>query len=539
MPKIQNNKIIWDSEDWLTGLHPQFGTDLTPLQKGGNFMANMRSFNPYRFYGYASPGYNNSAVTNSTTVLGANPRKGLNNAGYAYILEGGAKIHRLDLITETLLNDSAGVGFPHTITHGAHTAIVGNDCVLYNHKVGGTSAMRYLYSFNDATDWDIGTCDMSALTPAFDDDFMSTAPATPLGASYITDGKGYPHPLEVGYDDILYIGDRNYVHAYDGQNAADNDGKFFPAVLTLPSGYIITSMTKLAPRSMVIFAYYSPSSSSDSFFSGNCKAFFWDYLSLDPYDIEDLADNYVSESFEYKGTVGCFTQGRTADLSISSKVSRLQLYTGSIFEEVRSFVGNVPIRGGVDIQGEQINWLSASGGGDWNIYSWNDNFSNEKKLFKSCEVGGGANYLSGMLKTFTSSLMVGGTGTTAAGKLEKVSANYIGGGNSTFFTSLLEFPNRIRITNVKVYFAKTSTGGRALTLQFYDRLGGVYTIVSSLSTITKANQTLTIPGMTTAGEKIQPMDGIRLVGSWGDGSGATDAPIITRIEAEFENLPFI
>jgi hypothetical protein len=538
MPKIQGNKIIWDSEDWLAGLHPQFGTNLTPIQKGGNYMANMRSFNPFRFYGYASPNYNNSAITNSATVLGACPRKGVNNAGYAYIIEQGAKLHRLNIITEELLNDSAGVGFPHTITHGAHTAIIGNDCVLYNHKVGGTSAMRYLYSFSDATDWDIGTCDMSVLTPAFDDDFMSTAPSTPLGASYITEGKGYPHPMEVGYDDILYIGDRNYLHAYDGQGA-DNDGAFSPAVLTLPNGWIITSMVKLAPRSMAIFAYYSASSSSDSFFTGDSKVFLWDYLSLDPYDIRSLNDNYVSESFSYKGTIGCFTQGRAADLSVGSKISRLQLYNGTEFEEVYSFTGKVPIRGGVDIQGDQIKWLSELSGADWTIYSYNDNFDGDKKLFKIGEVGGGANYLTGMLRTFSSTLTVGGSGTTAAGKLEKVSANYIGGGNSTFFTSLLEFPGRIRIKNVRIYFGKTSTGGRAITLQFYDRLSNVISLVSSLKVITQANQILTLSGLNTSGDKILPMDGIRLVGSWGDGDGATDAPIVSKVEAEYELIPFI
>ena len=42
-------------------------------------------------------------------------------------------------------------------------------------------------------------------------------------------GQGVQHPLAVGHDDVLYIGDRRYLHAYDGQTGAD--GTFSIAAL--------------------------------------------------------------------------------------------------------------------------------------------------------------------------------------------------------------------------------------------------------------------------------------------------------------------
>ena len=154
MPQITSNKIIFGREDWLAGLHPQYTATGNYAQAGGNYAATQRCFNPFRFLGYACPGYNPTAITKSS-VLSALVRNGFNNGAYAYLLEGGAKIHRLTIASNALLDDAGGVGFPHTITHGAHTTIVGNDCVLYNHKVGGTSALRYMYSFSDSADWEI------------------------------------------------------------------------------------------------------------------------------------------------------------------------------------------------------------------------------------------------------------------------------------------------------------------------------------------------------------------------------------------------
>lgn len=533
MPKITSSKIIYDSSDWLGGLNAQYG--LSGVL--GNDFQSQRAIDPYRYYGYLSPGYLNETVDNASTVLGAVVRNAVNNGAYAYLIEGGTKLHRMTIAGGALLNDSAGVGFPHTITaHAGHNTVLGRDCVLYDAKVGGTSAKRFFYCWSDNTDWDIGVCDMNTTTPSFDDDFMTTAPATPL--SGYDAGKDYVHPMVVGADDILYIGDRNYLHAYDGQNTADDDGKFFPAVLTLPAGWIITGMAKMS-ESLVIFAYYSASGSGDGFYYGESKAFFWDYLSSDPYRIKNLNDNTVVDGFEYLGTVACITSGRPDGLNIG-KTNRLQIFNGSEFEEVAVFGGNPPIRGGVDILGRQIRWLCSTGTGGWYIYSWRNNFDNSNKLNIIGEISGGENYTSGFLRSFSQFLFVGSTGTGSAGKVEKMNTSKFNQ-SSVFYTSLTDFPNKIRLTKIRIKF-RNSTNNRSFTLSIGDRSYD-YTVISNLSTIDATNIVETTGlGQDTSGNIIPALNSIRLIGSWGSG-GATDdgttAPITSSIEIDYEPVEFI
>ncbi len=94
----------------------------------------------------------------------------------------------------------------------------------------------------DNTDWDVG-CYESFTT--FDDDFMSTDPTTPLGttAADLTGGLLLPHPLEIGADDVLYMGSGRYLHGYDGGGSGSN-GNFLSQLLTLPAGFIITFTEK-------------------------------------------------------------------------------------------------------------------------------------------------------------------------------------------------------------------------------------------------------------------------------------------------------
>ena len=67
---------------------------------------------------------------------------------------------------------------------------------------------------------------------AFYDDFMKARPATPLSPA--PGSYRYPHPMTVGDDDLLYIGDGPRLHAFDGSYASDDDGKFYDSVLKIP-----------------------------------------------------------------------------------------------------------------------------------------------------------------------------------------------------------------------------------------------------------------------------------------------------------------
>jgi hypothetical protein len=55
---------------------------------------------------------------------------------------------------------------------------------------------------------------------------MSTRPA---GAQTLA--NAYPHPMCVGHDDKLYIGNGRYLFMYDYADTADTDGKLFQMFL--------------------------------------------------------------------------------------------------------------------------------------------------------------------------------------------------------------------------------------------------------------------------------------------------------------------
>jgi hypothetical protein len=100
----------------------------------------------------------------------------------------------------------------------------------------------------------------------FIDNFMTANPATPLTPG----GAGNPHPMIVGDDDLLYIGDGPRLHAFDGQYASDDDGKFYASVLTIPSTYAIKAFEKYNGF-LLIFADENPTGVS---YTSRAKVFF-------------------------------------------------------------------------------------------------------------------------------------------------------------------------------------------------------------------------------------------------------------------------
>jgi len=514
MPKIFKDKIIFDIEDWTSTLDPQF--DMGGLWNEGKMLSSVRTMNPYRYLGGCAPGFQQADVSN-VSVVDSLILKGIVSGNDAYLVSQGSKLHKVQNLSTTpaLVTPTT---FPHTIAHGAHTGETGNDIVIYTAKVGGISAERVFYSFTDDTDWDVGTYDLAT---TFDDDFMSTAPATPLGAPYLTGGKDDPHPMMVNDRDVLLIGDRNFVHEYDGQGS-DADGNFSANVLQLPNGYIITTFEKYNQYT-VIFAYKKVAGSNR--YAGEARAFFWDNLSLDITYSKNLNDNYVSEAFQYRGTIGCFTQGTPSDpIGINSKVTKILLFDETEFKPIKAIDKNPPIRGGVDIQGDVIYWNSQG-----TIYSYGSPFDELPKGLNATAEGQGA--VSGMCKTLSKTQFIS-TGTTTAGGLQTLGSNY--NFQTLFYTGLAkpQFPIGMqgKVERVVVNYIKTSSAGRKLGLVLRDKSSDLVTVFSesdSVSVITSDNIKSEYKDLTA---KFKNM---RLAMQYHSGTGITDAPIISSVEVYF------
>ena len=248
-----------------------------------------------------------------------------------------------------------------------------SDCVTY--YIGTTK--YFFYSWSDATDGDVGRYDLAT---TFDDDYMSTVAAS--GAVLSTTNQ---HPLIVGADDIMYIGDGRKLHGFDGQTGAN--GTFLTSRLTLPVGSVITSMAKTS-NYLVIFAYTDIGAgvSSQHYYKSRCAAYFWDYVSEDPTLVVPIQGNYVNGAFSYNGTVGCFINDSTFyDFYGTGKQSKLILFTGGVFETMAVFGESIPGHGGVEVIDKMIIW---NAGGSY--YKWGSPYVGFPNIFIKSEQGGGS-----------------------------------------------------------------------------------------------------------------------------------------------------
>lgn len=528
--KITKDKIIYDAEDWLGGFDTlRSGQDQRTYGPG---LALTDAVDPFRNYGYIQPGFAPTAATTSSSITDA-LRNGVVDTTSAFAL-GSTLVHKITGIETGTPAINTTSPFPHTIDHG-HASEAGQDCVIY---YTGTTK-RMFFSFNDATDWDVGIYNFVADT--FDDDFMTTVPTNPLAdnwggvatADYLTQGAGFPHPLIVGADDIMYMGDRNFVHAYDGQTGAT--GTFYGAVLTLPVGFVITSFAKTKDLKLAIFGYRpsSPTAGATTYYRSEAKAYFWPYLGLDPDYELDLHDNYVSEAFNWNGTIACFTDG--PQMMKGSGSAKLQALVNGEFVTLQTYSGSLPIRGGVEVVGDDIYW-----NGSGKIYGYQKVPYTADFVFNHVMTGTGTT--SGMLKLFVGTLrLFVSSGATTSGGLELFSGNYVTDARCFGKLATPEWPERKRgrLKSATITLFDTVSGGRSLKLDTA-LFGDTYAVVELLAATTAFTTTQKIvfdrsDGTNALGdfEKLQP----RL--TWATGSAATAAPVVQKVEYEYEliNIP--
>jgi len=537
MPSIstgKRNTIIWDADDWLKGLDKQYVTSSSsvPIPLAGGGLSAASRYNPYRFFGYASAGFDPTDLTNVSAVTATCRNIALGSEAstdYGYLVSDGNLMHRVAIGTKTISNSGS---WPHTITGaGAET---GSDIITYTANVAGTATPCVFYSWNDSGGtWNIGRFITS--TGAFDDDFMSTIPATPL----VPAGNNKPHAMWVGANDLLYIWDGNLLHAYDGATGAD--GTFSSTVLRIPQGYIGTSFATYDNGTpyIVCFAYYSPVGNTvtpNATVSGKATAFFYDYLSQDPTRIVDINDRVVTAAFSWKGTIGCFTIGNNLVNDGTSRQSRLKIFNGSEFETAQTFLGDPPIHGGVDIVGDSIQW---NAGGI--LYAYGSPLEGMETTFQ--KLGAGLGTTAGVLRTIGGTTNVGfqiiSTGATTSGGLQYMAKD-------TFAeNAIVTFPPALPvfgigkqglIHSVRIEYAKTAASGRGLDFFLVSENSTITTIINDLvSTITASG--LSVEYYQDSSAALLPkFTELRPILSWTGGSANTSAAIIKRIVVTYDEV---
>lgn len=349
-PRQGGGTVTYDSADWRAGLMPQglFSSTQNLKYTGINGFSTITAIDPFTVYGILSPGTAPSAhATNSGQLSGVVTAVEVTDNSTALAVDAGGRVQQMTISGSAVSITSAGI-YPHTIAYAAGSTYVGQDGILYRHNSGGTTAadskVSFFYSAYNSNNWDVGALVNLA---TFDDDFMSSVPASPLD---ISSGDGddptqrtAQHPLEIGADGILYIGSGRYVHGYDGNTGAN--GTFYSKVLTLPQGTEIIAMLKFKDIFLIACNYYSNGAATSSGRSGTGKAllYTWDYTSLDIIDVVDLEDFTVSALFAWKGTPTVITNGPSS----SNGGNKVKVITGNTVTEVSSFDGTAPINRGI------------------------------------------------------------------------------------------------------------------------------------------------------------------------------------------------
>ena len=538
MPQIQYTKeggtIRWDKDDWLAGLHPQHQYDTTGVLKSypSQNLYN-ESVTPFRELGALFPGYLPEAATNNSQVTSILLNAVVNNTD-AYFVSSGAKVHKITNITYPLSLETTS--WAHTITlgggHAAHSSVAGEDIVLYNCNVGGIRQRCMFVSWNDNTDWDVAQYTFATASTVWDDDFMSTASASPLASPYLTGGKGYPHPMIVGDDDILYIGSSNYVHAYDGATGAN--GTFYPAVLTLPAGFVVKSFAKIE-NYLIVFAYYNNTNSS---YLGQAKAYFWNYLDLDPTKVVDLDDNKVCAAFQYGATVGCITAGNYQSGNSQSKPFRLRIWNGAEFKTVANFGGEEPINGGVQVIEGSI--LINTG---TKVFQYGSTLLKPviNELFQPHSNTGSS---AGLLKQIWTDTLVSSSGTTSSGGLELLNNDKYDSGSAMLPWALPQFPRgkRGRLKNISVRFHSTVTASaNKFQLQIQTEQLQLKDVINSGDNVISASTETMIREYTTLqnGDPFPVFTAITPILTWAvNDSTKTECLAVEEVTAEFEFINY-
>jgi hypothetical protein len=520
MPTITKNKIIYDEKDWLAGLHPQYGSKTIP-QKFGRYSRQEYNFNPFDDLGYAKNGFlgvnflNNNRVTSvvSKVIEGSdyfyygidakNKFYRFSNIGASYGDVDSTGIFPYDLGTKSLTSD--------IIQHFAGNSKINAIFVTYNTDTIGTGLA---YSIDDET--------------SIDADYLTTKPN---GA--FTFGNAYPHPLCVGYDDTLYIGDGNRLHCYDYANTASADGKIFQDVLILPDNYVIKSIIKLQPRSLVILAQKGIYGVGEV-----AKAFFWDYLSSDPYQIKEINNRMIITAFEYRGTIGCLS------FSGQNKMN-VKIFNGSEFEilfklrNLELYSTGEPLIGSVDVNENEI-YVHLTDQTKGYICKYGNNLGVSSKLnIVGRSIAGILGCKAGFVKYIPQynnlCFSTGKDDGTSATIQWQDTSKYATDGY--WYSDLTDIGDeRIRITGITVYFADEFTGGRTISLSLTDRYTS-YAIkgLTNLATVTLTNRIYRVKPFNNTGDTlIPPLDGVGIKLDWGAGAGSSVTPIINKIILDYE-----
>lgn len=529
----EGGTVTWDSDDFASGLIPQgaSSTNTYPLKYTGiNGFSTAYNIDQDITNGCLNQALGPAAnVTNFASLGGALVSANALSSGLFFTLDSSGKVHKITQTGDALTLDTTSP-FPHTIAFAAGSTYVGQDTILYRHNLSSASTVSFFYSAYNSNNWDVGafTTPFTAVGD-FNDDFMSTIPATPLdittGDGDSASQKNLPHPMEIGADAILYIGSGRYIHAYDGNTGAN--GTFYSKVLTLPEGSIVVGMRKFK-SSLLIATNFDPNFIAGYSNGDNSSAAFvyeWNYLDLDTTSVIDTEEVKISAITVWKGSPVFVASG----VYESNGNNKLKVIEGNTVRTIASFDGGLPTNRGV-ITSSTAFYMNCPEG----LYRVGSKFKVGNMISKYGYLGSTYSTTPGMFFLNADRMIASAAKTTNY---------YLGVGASTAGTGIAaycKFPNlgnlfpsgkKGRIKYLEVEYQAPITGAGGLTAKISTDTNTVVTTV--LNAVTTVSGNLLKRYTRDSSNNILPtFSNFDLSVEWAAGTG----PKIARMMVEYELL---
>lgn len=456
--------------------------------------------------GHIAPGYTFTVLADASTRVNALPLNGcVDSAGEAFSVLDNARVVQFGV--------ADGVIDAHNATaHGAHTNLAGEDILPYKNATDE----YVLYSFNDATDADVGRRTKSS--GAYDDDWLSTI-ATQTNGSTLT--LGVPHKMVIGPDGGIHITNGQYLAYHDPSSTAVDYKK-----LNLGYGFVATDIKRKG--SYLVISGYQANTYITSFSRAESRVWYWDTTSPFYNFVYDLKDNYVSALGLGESLLYAFTQGRGG----TTKVKAL---TGSEFETLfeHTGMGNPPKPGSIEFMRGILEYGEPAG--NCGLYGVDGRaFHNPTLVTTDGQTSSSA---LGMVKNLSGSgLYVGRkTGSDYHIVKQNFSGYYI---NADMRTAAYELPYKSRLTKIIIHLSQFGTGASLLFSLFKNfatvSLGGGsdLTALTLTNAVYGAVASITIPAKSLA--KCKDINTLMLNLRFNHATATATAAVVRAIDIHYQ-----
>jgi len=513
--------IILYNQDDFNGLNLGFATFayIKELAKSSW----QRAINVFRAEKSLCPSHSTVAVTitagktvSAVMVNGVIDRS--KNNGNAWMIEAGAKIHQFTGVGLSPALD-VDAAFPITISHGGHTTPVGEDITI----IPLTAGAAIVYSFNDTTDGDVGYVALEG-TGQNDDWFSTLATGSILS-------KLYPHPLIIGDDKYLYIGDGNTLRWVAPDATASSNSTIVPV------GYIIKCFSK-SDTHLIIYIEKQNVSTSTVATKGECYAHYWNYSATRADYVKIINDNQVTSAGNWQGLQFCFTIGGNSSYYPVTHQSRMHILEGGEYKTIFTFPETPPVLGGWDIYGNMLHFLAGT-----TLYSFGDQSVGIKNIVNS--IGYIASGVSGMCKGFNGTDLHLSAGSGASLGILKIGTQspITFSSNAAWRGVMAEpiFPKGMKgqIDQIEVSFKEAVVAANSLkfTLQIDTDFGDTTTTIIDAMTTVSANKKIIYKSLNSSGASLPSFNSLKPIVQYSAGSGTTEAQKVNYIKIYFSLVP--